>query len=82
LGPRVSSAANRSDARRKSWAVEGPHFRGQNVFHFILDPRDPATLFAATYTEGWGGDIQRSRNKWHLLADSLPPILSVEAAAL
>ncbi len=62
VGTRKGAFVFRSDARRKSWAVAGPHFPGQNVFHFILDLRDPATLFAATYTEWWGGDIQRSRN--------------------
>ena len=62
VGTRKGAFVFRSDARRKSWAVAGPHFPGQNVFHFILDLRDPATLFAATYTEWWGGDVQRSRN--------------------
>jgi hypothetical protein len=62
VGTRKGAFLFRSDARRKSWAVAGPHFPGQNVFHFILDLRDPATLFAATYTEWWGGDVQRSRN--------------------
>ena len=58
----------RSDARRKKWAVEGPLFKGLTVHHFTLDPRDRETLFAATSSEWWGCDIQRSRDggrKWH-----------------
>ncbi|MGH9699430.1 MAG: WD40/YVTN/BNR-like repeat-containing protein [Candidatus Acidiferrales bacterium] len=57
----------RSDARRKNWAVEGPLFKGLTVHHFTLDPRDRETLFAATSSEWWGCDIQRSRDggrKW------------------
>ncbi len=57
----------RSDARRKKWAVEGPLFAGLMVHHFTLDPRDRETFFAATYSEWWGCDIQRSRGgrAWH-----------------
>ncbi len=57
----------RSDARRKKWAVEGPLFAGLMVHHFTLDPRDCETFYAATYSEWWGCDIQRSRGgrKWH-----------------
>jgi photosystem II stability/assembly factor-like uncharacterized protein len=51
-----------SDARRKGWSVQGPLFRGLNVHHFVLDPRDRETLFAATYSDWWGCDIQRSRD--------------------
>ena len=67
VGTRKGAFILRSDARRKQWSVEGPHFTGLNVHHFTLDPRDGATLFAATYTEWWGSDIQRSNNwgkKW------------------
>jgi hypothetical protein len=52
----------RSDERRKKWSLDGPHFRGLNVHHFILDPRDRETLYAATYSDWWGCDIQRSRD--------------------
>lgn len=52
----------RSDAKRKKWSVDGPLHKGCMCHHFTFDPRDRETLFAATYTEWWGGDIQRSRD--------------------
>jgi hypothetical protein len=97
-----------SDARRRHWSVEGPHIVGQNIHHFILDPRDGETLLAAARSDWWGPDIQRSMSadmgdpvgvyfgtetgelfqsrdegrQWHMMADLLPPILSVEAAVV
>ncbi len=61
-GTRKGAFVFRSDARRKTGALEGPHFAGQTVHHFILDPREPQMLYATTYTDWWGGDIQRSRD--------------------
>ncbi len=62
VGTRKGAFIFRSDARRRSWAVEGPHFAGGTIHHFVLDPRDCETLYAATYSAWWGADIQRSRN--------------------
>jgi len=111
VGTRKGAFILRSDARRKSWSVEGPHFAGFEVHHFILDPRDRGTLFAATYIS-WRnahltilreamstdtcnpagiyfgtetGQVFYSRDEgrqWHLPADFLPPILSVEAVVV
>lgn len=52
----------RSDERRKKWGVEGPLFKGLIIHHFTLDPRDRGRLFAATFSDWFGGDIQRSRD--------------------
>lgn len=63
VGTRKGAFIFRSDARRRSWSLDGPHFPGYQVHHFIADPRDSGkTLYAATYTDWWGGDIQRSHN--------------------
>jgi len=62
VGTRKGAFLLSSDARRRSWRVDGPHFPGRNVHHFTLDPRDSETLFATIYTEWWGSDVQRSRN--------------------
>ncbi|MBI1750596.1 MAG: exo-alpha-sialidase [Acidobacteria bacterium] len=62
VGTRKGAFIFTSDARRKSWSLDGPHFLGLNVHHFILDPRDQQTLYAATYVDWWGSDIQRSKN--------------------
>lgn len=37
-----------SDASRKKWRVDGPHFLGHVVSQMVLDPRDGKTLLAAT----------------------------------
>src|SRR5260370_12018121 len=37
----------RSDAARKSWQTDGPHFLGHIVNHLVLDPRENRTLLAA-----------------------------------
>jgi len=62
VGTRKGAFIFRSDTRRKSWLCDGPHFLGLNVHHFILDPRDLETLYAATYVDWWGSDLQRSTN--------------------
>lgn len=51
-----------SDANRKTWKVDGPHFLGQIVNHLVLDPRDGRTLVAATKTGHLGPTIHRSTN--------------------
>ncbi len=61
VGTRKGAWIFRSDARRKGWTADGPHFTGMTVHHFVFDPRDPA-LHAATNSEWWGPEIQRSRN--------------------
>ncbi len=62
VGTRKGAFIFRSDARRKSWAVKGPHFAGGTIHHVVLDPRDCETLYAATFSAWWGAEIQRSRN--------------------
>lgn len=60
VGTRKGAFLFRSDARRKTWSLDGPHFLGLNVNHFVFDGRERPTLLAATYTDWWGCDIQRS----------------------
>ncbi len=64
----------RSDARRKNWSVSDPLFKGLMVHHFTFDPCDRESLYAATDSEWWGSDIQRSRDggrKWERTKDGL-----------
>lgn len=61
VGTKKGAFIFRSDRRRRSWSLDGPHFLGYTVHHFILDPRD-LVLYAATYTSWWGADVQRSPN--------------------
>ena len=52
----------RSDARRRTWEVDGPHFLGHTVNHLKLDPRDGRTLLAAAKTGHLGPTVFRSTN--------------------
>ena len=36
-----------SDAARKTWRADGPHFLGHIISHVVLDPRNGQTLLAA-----------------------------------
>jgi photosystem II stability/assembly factor-like uncharacterized protein len=51
-----------SDAKRKAWVVDGPHFLGHTISHVQLDPRDGRTLLAAAKTGHLGPTIFRSTN--------------------
>jgi len=51
-----------SDAKRRSWTVDGPHFLGHTISHLVLDPRDGRTLLAAAKTGHLGPTIFRSSN--------------------
>jgi photosystem II stability/assembly factor-like uncharacterized protein len=42
------------------WRVEGPHFFGSIVHHFLLDPRDGRTLLVAARTGHLGPTVFRS----------------------
>ena len=49
-----------SDAARKSWRADGPHFLGHIIQHLVLDPRDGRTLLAAAKTGHLGPTVFRS----------------------
>src|SRR4051794_29267685 len=49
-----------TDAARKNWRVDGPHFLGHIVNHLVLDPRDGRTLLAAAKTGHLGPTVFRS----------------------
>src|ERR1700716_295502 len=49
-----------SDAKRKSWKVEGPHFAGWEIYHLKGSPVNPDRLYASQ-SSGWFGQVlQRS----------------------
>jgi hypothetical protein len=50
----------RSDASRRNWRTDGPHFLGHIITHIVLDPRDRITLLAAAKTGHLGPTIMRS----------------------
>ena len=49
-----------SDASRRAWSIEGPHFLGESVNHAVLDPRDRRTLLAAVKAGHLGPTVFRS----------------------
>jgi len=51
-----------SDARRKTFSADGPHFLGHTISHVVLDPRDGRTLLAAAKTGHLGPTVFRSTN--------------------
>lgn len=52
----------RSDAKRKAFGADGPHFLGHTISHVVLDPRDGRTLLAAAKTGHLGPTVFRSTN--------------------
>ncbi len=50
-----------SDAARRSWKGDGPHFPGEEVYALALDQRGPhAILWAAPDSAFWGTTLRRS----------------------
>ncbi|MCB1692399.1 MAG: hypothetical protein KDI19_06505 [Pseudomonadales bacterium] len=47
VGTRKGAWIYKSDDARRSWQVDGPHFLGGIINHFILDPRDQKTMVMA-----------------------------------
>jgi photosystem II stability/assembly factor-like uncharacterized protein len=63
VGTRKGAFVLRSDPGRRTWTVEGPHFLGSTVHHFVLDPRDGRTLLVAARTGHLGPTVFRSRDR-------------------
>lgn len=49
-----------SDSRRERWHMDGPLIAGYEITHAWLDPRRPATGFAAANHIIWGAHVYRS----------------------
>jgi photosystem II stability/assembly factor-like uncharacterized protein len=62
VGTRKGAFVLTSDARRKQWKVDGPHFGGWEMYHVKGSPADPDVIYASQ-TSGWFGQIiQRSKD--------------------
>jgi photosystem II stability/assembly factor-like uncharacterized protein len=60
VGTRKGAFVLSSDASRKSWKVDGPHFAGWEIYHLKSSPADPNRLYASQ-SSGWFGQVlQRS----------------------
>lgn len=51
-----------SSSNRKSWKIDGPHFRGWEVNHVSQDPREPKRMYAAVNSAWFGPHIHASTN--------------------
>jgi hypothetical protein len=56
VGTRKGAFVLSSDASRKSWKVEGPHFAGWEIYHVKGSPADPDRLFASQ-SSSWFGQV-------------------------
>jgi hypothetical protein len=51
-----------SDPERSSWELEGPFLVGFEVYHALLDPRDPRRGWAALRHPVWGAHVHVTRD--------------------
>ncbi len=63
IGTRKGAWFFSSDAARKSWRVDGPHFLGNIINHIVRDTRGGGTLLMAAKTGHLGPTIFRSTDK-------------------
>jgi photosystem II stability/assembly factor-like uncharacterized protein len=49
-----------ADLGRREWTVHGPAITGYEVYHAVLDSRDPAAGYAAVRHEVWGAHVYRT----------------------
>jgi hypothetical protein len=60
VGTRKGAFIMTSDAKRKEWKVDGPHFAGWEIYHVKGSPVDPNRLYASQTSAWFGQVIQRS----------------------
>src|SRR5436853_415874 len=62
VGTRKGAFILSSDASRKSWKVDGPHFAGWEIYHLKASPVNPDRIYASQ-SSGWFGQVlQRSED--------------------
>src|SRR5262245_37289542 len=62
-----------SDASRKQWRVDGPHFLGNIINHVVQDNRGSGTLLMAAKTGHLGPTIFRSTDKGKTWKEAAKP---------
>jgi photosystem II stability/assembly factor-like uncharacterized protein len=60
VGTRKGAFILTSDASRKDWKVDGPHFAGWEIYHINSSPLNPERLYCSQSTSWFGQLIQRS----------------------
>jgi hypothetical protein len=69
-----------SDAKRRDWRLDGPHFLGHVLSHVVLDPRDRRTVLAAAKTGHLGPTIFRSTDRGRSWKEAARPPAFAKAA--
>jgi len=69
-----------SDAARKTWRADGPHFLGHIINHVVLDSRDGRTLLAAAKTGHLGPTVFRSTDMGQTWKEAARPPAFEKAA--
>ena len=59
-GTRKGAFIISSDAERKVWTIDGPHFGGWEIFHMAASPVNPDRIYASQTSDWFGQIIQRS----------------------
>jgi photosystem II stability/assembly factor-like uncharacterized protein len=70
----------RSDAARRTWKADGPHFLGHVISHMMLDPRDGRSLLAAAKTGHLGPTVFRSTDLGRSWKEAARPPAFAKAA--
>ena len=59
-GTRKGAFILTSDAARKKWTIDGPHFGGWEIYHVAASPVNPQRIYASQTSDWFGQIIQRS----------------------
>ncbi len=62
VGTRKGAFILNSDATRKRWDVQGPHFAGWEIYHMKGSPANPDRLYASQTSSWFGQVLQRSND--------------------
>jgi len=60
VGTRKGAFILTSDAKRRKWSIEGPHFAGWEIYHVKGSPVNPDRIYASQTSSWFGQIIQRS----------------------
>ena len=73
VGTRKGAFLLLGDPGRRTWKLEGPHFLGSTVHHFVLDPRDRRTFLVAARTGHLGPTVFRSTDRGRTWKEAAAP---------
>lgn len=87
VGTRMGLFTLESDRARRRWRIRGPGLTGYEIYHAVLDPRDPRRAYAAARHSVWGVHLYRSADgggTWDLLTEAphYPPETGRELKAI